>query len=154
MVSLLGIVAADLISKKIPVIFQIAKFFLIGVFNTFVDLGILNFLMWAFAITAGWGFSFFKAISFSIAAVNSYFWNRIWTFKAESKASGKEFLKFYIVTGIGFFLNVSIASLIVNVVGPQFGMAMKTWANIGAIIAVVCVAAWNFLGYKFIVFKK
>ena len=117
-------------------------------------MGILNFLMWAFAITAGWGFSFFKAISFSIAAVNSYFWNRIWTFKAESKASGKEFLKFYIVTGIGFFLNVGIASLIVNVVGPQFGMAMKTWANIGAIIAVVCVAAWNFLGYKFIVFKK
>ncbi len=153
--SILGITGSWLIAKKIPVIFQIAKFLLVGAFNTFVDLGLLNLLMWIFAATSGWTFSFFKAISFSIAAVNSYFWNKFWTFKKkETKASPKEFLKFYLITGIGFFLNVTIASLVVNFIGPQFGIMEKVWANIGAIIAVIIVSTWNFLGYKFIVFKK
>lgn len=153
--AVIGIVIASLLARKIPVIFQIAKFFLVGAFNTLIDLGLLNLLMWGFAVTVGWGYSFFKAISFTLAAVNSYLWNKFWTFrKKETKAGPKEFLKFYIITGIGFFLNVGIASLIVNAIGLQFGIAEKAWANIGAIIAVICVATWNFLGYKFIVFKK
>lgn len=153
--SILGISLAWLIAKKIPVIFQLAKFVLVGAFNTFIDLGLLNLLMWIFALTSGWGFSFFKAVSFSLAAVNSYFWNKFWTFKKEeTKTSPKEFLKFYLITGIGFFINISIASFIVNIIGSRFGIGPEIWANIGAIIAVIIVAAWNFLGYKFIVFKK
>jgi putative flippase GtrA len=109
----------------------------------------------AFLITSGWYFSFFKIISFSCAAVNSYFWNKFWTFKKkETKVGTKEFSQFYLITGISLLLNVGIASLIVNSIGPQFGLTEKIWANIGAFIGVLGAFIWNFLGYKFIVFKK
>ena len=100
-------------------------------------------------------FASFKALSFSIAAVNAYFWNKYWTFeKRETKPGAKEFGKLYIVTGIGFFLNVLIASLVFKTIGPQFGLSDKVWPTFSAGIATFIVFIWNFLGYKFIVFKK
>jgi len=145
----------SLFKNKSQAIFQFFKFTLVGSLNTFIDFGVLNFLMFIFQITFGWGYSIFKAISFSVAVINSYFWNKFWTFqKTETKAGGKEFSKFYLVTLIGFLINVGIASFIVNVIGPQFGFSKVIWANIGAFIAVLCAFIWNFLGSKLLVFKK
>src|SRR3989344_1912690 len=39
----IALTIAHLISKKIPVIFQFAKFAAVGTLNSFVDLGIFNF---------------------------------------------------------------------------------------------------------------
>ena len=153
--SILGLFVASLLGKKIPVILQAAKFALTGVLNSFIDLGILNLLIVIFGISTGWLYSVFKAISFCVSVINSYFWNKFWTFeKKKNGVVAKEFGQFFLIAGSGFFINVGIASLIVNVVGPQFGLSPEIWANIGAIIAIICVAAWNFLGYKFLVFKK
>jgi len=149
-----GILIASFLAKKIPVIFQFTKFFLVGVSNTFIKLGILNLLMWVFAVFSGLTYSAFIALSFSFSIINSYFWNKFWTFQNGTKVSTREFSKFYLIAGIGFLLDIGIASLIVNVMGPQFGLSQEIWANIGAIIAICCVSLWSFLGYKFIIFKK
>jgi len=146
---------AYVIGKKFLFIFQLAKFALTGALNTFIDLGILSVLMALSGITAGWGYSIFKGIGFVGATTNSYFWNKHWTFqKKESKEVKKEFLQFLVVSGIGFGINVGTASLVVNVVGPQFGLAANVWGMLGAVAAAVGAMAWNFIGYKFIVFKK
>ena len=155
LLALAFILIVSLFKEKLLAIYQLAKFMLVGTLNTFIDLGVLNFLMVLSGITSGWYFSLFKAISFSSAATNSYFWNKFWTFgKKETKVGVGEYSKFYVITGGGFLINVGIASLLVNVIGPQFGFSPTIWANIGAIIAVLCAFMWNFLGYKFIVFKK
>ncbi len=153
--SLIGTIIAYGVGKVFPILFQLAKFVLVGALNTFVDLGVLNILMLVFGISAGWLYSLFKALSFSASVVNSYFWNKFWTYEhKETKVGGKEFGKFYLVAGIGFLLNVGVASFVVNVIGPQFGVSPELWANIGAFVAIITVFMWNFLGYKFIVFKK
>lgn len=153
--TILAVGTADIIAKRIPVVSQIIKFFLVGVLNTLIDFGALNLLMWITAIFSGWIYSLFVALSFSLSMVNSYFWNKYWTFeKKETKPGVKEFSQFYIIAGIGFLLHISIASFIVNIIGPQFGLTEIIWANIGKGIAVILVCTWNFLGYKFIVFKK
>lgn len=152
--SALGLWFAYLISKKFLIIWQLAKFVLIGVLNTFIDLGVLNLLIFASGIVSGLFYSVFKGISFTIAATNSYFWNKFWTFSSKTSAQKKEFSQFFLVSIIGFLLNVGVASLVVNVVGQQFGLSPKIWANIGAIGATFIGMSWNFVGYKFIVFKK
>ena len=129
---------------------QFAKFFLIGIINTVVDLGVLNLLIFASDINRGFGYAIFKGISFLTATTNSYFWNKHWTFKAD-KGNFKQFLT---VSIIGLIVNVATASLIVEFIAPGCYSASPTmWANIGAIMGSMIGLLWNFAGYKFIVFK-
>jgi len=159
---LAGMYFASAVAAKIRVILQVARFFLVGTLNTFIDLGVLNILIWISGIATGIFYSIFKAVSFLVATINSYFWNKFWTFSASAqgyggqgkKVSGKEFGKFLIVTTIGLGINVGVASLAVNVIGPQFGLGEKIWASVGAIVAAFFAFVWNFLGSKFIVFRK
>jgi len=152
--SIVGLWIAYFIGKKFLVIWQSAKFILVGILNTLIDLGILNLLILISGIATGLGYSVFKGVSFTVAVINSYFWNKLWTFKKPKTAMpGKEFLQFFVVSAIGFGINVGVASLIVNIIGPQFSLGSKMWANAGAIIATFVAMTWNFIGYKFIVFK-
>ena len=149
----LGLYVASLIGKKFLIIFQAAKFFLVGTLNTFIDLGVLNFFIWVSGITKGIFYAIFKAISFLVATTNSYFWNKFWTFEKKEVPRPKEFLKFLVVTAIGLLINVGVASFVVNIIGPQFGISEKIWATIGAIVAAFFAFLWNFLASKLIVFK-
>ena len=153
--SLLGMFIVSTLGRKFLVFLQVGKFALVGALNTFVDLGVLNLLIWFSGIAAGPLYSIFKGISFLIATIHSYIWNKYWTFgKKETGFASKEFTKFLIVTTIGLFLNVSIASLIVNIIGPKFGVSEKIWASVGAFTATLFAWVWNFIGSKFFVFKK
>ena len=152
--SLIGLWISFWLGKKFLIIYQAAKFILVGILNTLIDLGLLNFLILISEIKEGLWFSVFKGISFTVAVFNSYFWNKFWTFKkSKTTQTGKEFVQFIIVSLIGFGLNVGVASLVVNAVGPQFGFSKEIWANVGAIAATAFAMGWNFVGYKFIVFK-
>jgi putative flippase GtrA len=143
------------LGKRFLWIFQMAKYLLIGVLATIADLGVLNLLMWISGVATGVSFSAFKGISFVMATTAKYFGDKFWAFeKTERAGMGKEFSQFFIVTLIGLGLNVGAASLVVNVIGSQFGMSEKLWANVGGIAAAFAVTAWNFIGYKFFVFKK
>jgi putative flippase GtrA len=144
----------SLLSRLFPVLLQIAKFVAVGGLNTLLDLGILNTLIFLSGIAAGWWYSIFKGISFIVAVINSYFWNKYWTFGASGTASIKEFSQFFVVSLIGFGINIGLASFVVNVMGSPEGISPERWANIGAISATIASLIWNFVGYKFIVFKK
>ncbi|MBU3964705.1 GtrA family protein [Patescibacteria group bacterium] len=153
-----GLFIADKLAKKIKVIWQLARFVLVGALNTFIDFGVLGFLLWVSKIDAGQTialYAFFKFLSFSFASINSYFWNRSWTFEKGGKAEGKEFAGFYLITGVGALLNVGIASLIVSMVGSGTAVSGNVLAGIIAPFAGVLIGfIWNFLGYKFFIFKK
>lgn len=159
-VFLLGVVAvfflwlASLISLKIPIVFQLAKFAAVGSFNTFLDWGIVNLLIFLTGIASGLGFSLFKAISFLIANIGSYFWNKYWTFVGKDKANIQEFGKFFVVSVIGMVLNVVVASLIVNYIAYPSFLSPRQWANVALLVATLVSLVWNFVGYKFFVFEK
>jgi len=153
--ALLGLWVAYLIGKRYLVIFQLAKFFLIGALFALFDLVILNFLIGYFEIAQGVLYSVFITISFIIANSVKYIADKYWTFKKYEKEGTRiEFTGFFIVTLIGGGIHIIIASLIVNGLGPQFGILPVVWANIGKILAITIASAWNFAGYKFLVFKK
>jgi len=151
----IGTAVAMLLSKRLPVLFEAAKFLLVGGLNTFVDLGILNLLIFTSGVATGGLFTLFKAVSFTGAVLNSYLFNKFWTFEEkEEKGLGAEFTQFVVVSLAGFLLNVGTATLMVNAIGPQFGLSPTLWANVGALAATFVAMTWNFLGYKLIVFKS
>ena len=140
--------------KKRLIFWQAIKFILVGGLNTIIDLGVLNLLMFIFGIASGIYYSLFKSISFTIAVINSYLWNKFWVFDRRDSNAKKEFFHFWIISLVGFGINVGVASFVVNLIGSQFELSLKIWANIGALIATFCAMFWNFFGYKFIIFKR
>ncbi|MDP2838233.1 MAG: GtrA family protein [Candidatus Moranbacteria bacterium] len=153
--AVLGIATGYVLSKIRPFFFQLAKFGLIGVTNTVVDLGIYNLLIFATDVSSGYLIAVFKSFSVLAAIINSYVWNKFWSFeKKEVGNVGEEFTQFLMVSLVGLLLNVGITAFVVNVIGAPAGIAEKTWANIGGLTASVLVLTWNFVGYKFFVFKK
>jgi putative flippase GtrA len=151
----LGLWIAALLGKKFVSIYQLAKFLLVGVVATIFDLGTLALFIDFSGITSGVFYNIFKGTSFVIATVLKYIPDKLWAFKKMGSVSiKKEFAQFFTVTLIGLGINVFVADLIVNRIGPQFGLPAQLWANIGGIGAVIVTFAWNFIGYKFIVFKK
>lgn len=145
---------ASKFSGRMPAILQFAKFLIVGGLNFLIDLGILNLLINLTDISSGGGYSAFKASSFLVAVINSYFLNKYWTFKVSGVPKTGEFIKFFTINLIGFGINVGTASLVVNVIGAPGGISDKLWASAGAAIASMVGLIWNFIGMKFVVFKK
>jgi putative flippase GtrA len=152
--ALIGVAIGDLIGKKIPIIMQLIKFAMVGFANTAVDFGILNLLMAMTGIYSGKNIFFLNSISFIVAVIHSFFWNKFWTFKVKKTEATKEFLQFLIVSIIGLLINGGIVYMITTWLQPMFGMSEVSWANAGKIAATAISLVWNFIGYKFIVFKK
>ena len=150
-----GYLTAFWLSRWFPVMIQFVKFGITGGLNALIYLGVLNLLISATGIAAGIYYSVFVSAAFIVSVMNSYVWNKYWVFKAsESAAGGGEFVKFFLVNLVGFGINVGAASFVVNVLGAPAGISESLWANIGAVSAVFITLFWNFIGMKFIVFKK
>lgn len=155
---LVGIYIGYLLGQKKKVIFQFAKFGETGGLNLLVDFGILNLLILLTGISTGILYSVFKGISFTSAVINSYIWNKFWVFKKRGKSEEvrKEIINFVIVSVVGLGINVLLASLLVyfsSLGHPQLQW-QKIWANAGAALGSITAMMWNFIGYKFFVFKK
>jgi putative flippase GtrA len=142
-----------LIGKRIPIFFQFAKFITVGLANTAVDFGVLNLLMWSSGVYEGKTIILFNVISFLIAAIHSYIWNKLWTFSFKGKSNvANQFLQFIIVSLVGVLINSGIVYIITTWVSSNASNGV--WVNIAKLVATVVSLVWNFIGYKFIVFKK
>ncbi len=148
-----GYAFAYWLSRWFPVMIQFIKFSIVGGLNFLIDLGILNFLIFWSGISAGIFYSVFKGTSFTVAVINSYFWNKYWTFQSGGAPRTSEFASFLAVNLIGFAINVSTASLVVNFIGAPPGISGSLWANVGAAVAAITSLLWNFIGMKYWVFK-
>lgn len=148
-------VAGALAARVLPFLKQLTKFGLVGGFNFLIDLGVLNLLIALTGISSGFGASVFKGMAFITAVVSSFLWNKFWTFQALSvDDAARQFLRFFVVTSIGFLFNVGTFTLFNDYIGPQAAIDPKTWASVSAAGAAGIGLVWNFLGYKFLVFIK
>jgi len=82
---------------------------------------------------------------YCIGIVNSYFWNKQFTFKSY-KSNFKEFPRFVLIFIISYLLNM----LFVIAAVEYFFMN----ENMAYIIGMIIYTIINFLGNKFITFKK
>jgi putative flippase GtrA len=144
------------IGKKYLFVYQLAKFLLIGAFFAIFDLIILNLLMEEFGISkdSGLKYPLFVAISFIIATIVKYVADKYWAFeKSEKGQAGMEFLKFFLVTLVSGLIQVGVASAAFKLFSSS-GMTDIVLANIGKISGIAVASVFNFICYKFFVFKK
>lgn len=145
--------AGAVASARFGFLYQLTKFALVGGLNFLIDLGVLTLLIAATGIASGFYADAFKGASFLVAMSSSFLWNKFWTFRALSTAdAGKQFAGFFAVTLGGFFINVGVFALL-NWLGP-LGLPPPAWASIAAGGAAIAGLIWNFLGYKFFVFRR
>src|SRR3989338_9197973 len=147
----IAIFIAWYIAKKNKLLWQLAKFALVGVLNTAIDFGILNFFIGMTGVASGAGIILINTTSFSTALVNSYFWNRDWVFDQTKKS---KFLTFAVVTLIGLSINTGVVYILTTYIQPILVTSPTLWANLAKVAATVLSLIWNFTGYKLIVFKK
>lgn len=146
-----GLWVASIVGKKIAILFQFAKFALVGFLNTSIDFGILNLLILFTGFTKGTGIGLINAPSFLAAILNSYFWNKKWVFRDSHKGN---FFVFVAITLIGLLINTSIVVAITTFIPPIIVDSPIIWANIAKALATALSMVWNFTGYRLVVFKK
>lgn len=134
---------------------QFWRYVIIGIINTGIDFGVFNMLSFAGGITSGNGLIPLNIISFSTAVVTGYFLHKRWSFQDQSQARKREqFTVFLFVTLIGAVINTAIVRLVATDIQPLFNLSAHEWLNVAKAIATAASLIWNFLGYKFWVFKK
>jgi len=146
---------ANQIGKKITFIDEAAKFFLVGAFSAVIDIKVFQFSVWALGLFILASPLISKSISFLAATVVKYTGNKLWVFEKNGKDGiKKEIIQFFVITLIGMIIDVTAFYYLTKIMGPQFSMQPKVWEELSIIFAALVAALWNFLGYKFWVFKK
>lgn len=118
---------------------QFVKFVLVGLLTTVINFSVYGLLLFldVYYLTAA-------VISFSIATLNSYTWNRIWTFRAGKHRIGK----------LAKFTTVQLAGLTLNLVGLWLLVEHAGLHEFPAqVLANGVVVASNFIGNKFWTFR-
>lgn len=122
---------------------QAFKFGIVGVLNTAVDLGLY------FVLTRWLGMANLpvaaKSISYSAGILNSFFWNKAWTFRSTA-STWKTLIPFVLVSLVGLGMNTG---------GMQLGLNVLHLPELIALgLATVFTLAWNFVFSKFVIFRK
>ncbi len=155
LMALCGLWLAFLIGRKMIFVFEGAKFFLVGAFCTVIDLKFFELLVWVFTFIIFVDPLIFKSISFILATSLKYWGNKYWAFgKHEKEDMGKEISKFFVITLLGLVVDIGIFYYATKILGPQFGLNFAIWTKVSVIASAIGAALFNFIGYKFLVFKK
>lgn len=138
---------------------QFMKFLVTGTIGAVVDFGAYNFL------TRGLGWdTVFEPFGYKIIAANlvsvflaistNFLLNKYWTFKNQDAAVLKQWSGYFTLNSFTFVLNQLLTSFFtfqVPIIELLFGNQKD---NAAKAIAIGCILSLNFLGSKFLIFRR
>ncbi len=122
------------------------RYFVVGVSNVIIDFGLLNLFLYLH-------FNLYLSISFSflVAATNSYFFNRNWTFQdRKDRRIGRQYAIFVLVSIVGLLLNNLLVYIFLKYI---FFTSLVVTANVAKLAAIGFVTVWNYSINRFFVFR-
>jgi putative flippase GtrA len=148
---------------------QGAKFGLVGISNTLIDFTVYSVVNAVFHVPVSSAFKV-KYLSGTVAMINSFYWNRRWTFKSRVGVA-KSGAKFVVATVVSVYLiQPGLVHFFTNAPGVGFG---TFWYNVAVTIGlghvlsqgfvertvafgmgVIGSAVWDFTLYKLWAFRK
>ncbi|MDD3480651.1 MAG: GtrA family protein [Patescibacteria group bacterium] len=145
---------------------QAGKFGIVGVSNTVIDLAVYNLLIFGFGMYEVSA----SVISVSLAIINSYIWNKRWTFQDRSRDDiPVEFIKFVSFSLVGLGIQAAVIWLLADkwLASGEFAYSIVDFIGLDAIFSSEFVIAnwakawgiglaliWNFVAYKNWTFKS
>jgi putative flippase GtrA len=134
------------------------RFGIVGTIGSVVDFGFLNLLTLVFHVP----FLVSSVISFSLAVINNFVLNRIWTFPGSRKEPiVNQLLQFGLVSVFGLLIRTPLLAWLETVLIP---MAEKNVPNlltptivghnVSLAIAIGVVLMWNYFANRFWTFKN
>jgi putative flippase GtrA len=120
--------------KGIPI--QFIKFCLVGSTGALIHLGLLYFLTEFLHI---W-YVLSAAMGFTVAVLNNFVWNKLWTFKNRSPRIPRQLLLFFTINVISLCINLSVLYILTEHAGM--------WYIEAQIVAILVAVTNNFLGNR------
>ena len=122
-----------------------AKFGIVGAFNTALDFGLFILLY----VGLGWSALGANSASVAVAATSSFFMNRHWTFRHRARTDlRREYSLFFLLNGVGLL----IANACILFVEQVMGKTGPLWFNIAQVAGLALGMVFRFTTYKRFVF--
>jgi putative flippase GtrA len=134
------------------------RFAIVGAIGAVIDFGIFNLLATLIGIPAVWA----SVVSFSLAVINNFAWNRLWTFpETRSTPVMKQLTQFTIVSLAGLAIRTPLFAYLEKLLIP---LAEKYIPNLltptivghntALAIVILVVMLWNFFINRLWTFKR
>lgn len=116
---------------------KIIRFGVVGMSGMCIDF----FLTWLCKEKIKWNKYIANTIGFSVAVVNNFYWNYVWTFKGTGSPIPSAFWMFVLFAVIGLLLNNILIYLFTDVASINFYLSK--------LLAIGGVFIWNFTSNYF-----
>lgn len=148
---------------------RFSKFLAVGATGFVVDFGVFNLLLKALSFPPVLA----QAISFTLAAINNFLWNRYWTYPdSRSKPILRQFGMFFVLSVIGLLIRTPIFALfsgpmvalvesmqdgvfagLITFITTTLNISIEQLGlNAALAVAVLVVLLWNFFSNRFITY--
>jgi putative flippase GtrA len=131
---------------------QLARFGLVGAFNTGLDFAVTNALFLVFRPEGTGGLMLISIVAVLVAATNSYFMNARWTFESRVQERLAP-ARFAIVALIGMIVNTAVFLFAIRYLPLFFEIGPVLLVNLGKLFGVAAAMVVTFLGYRLGVFR-
>lgn len=131
---------------------QLLRFSIVGGLNTFIDLLAFNLLLWLLPTTHVHVLVLYNSLAYLLGAVNSFFWNKLWTFEHRSKVTSRQVKHFAIVTLAGIVCNDALIWLVTSALTAA-SLSESFWTNGAKVAAIAGTFAISYIGMRFGVFN-
>ncbi|MBN2047347.1 MAG: GtrA family protein [Anaerolineaceae bacterium] len=136
------------------------KFAVVGSIGAVVDFGTLNLLTYFTPLPLVYA----QAISFVLAVINNFLWNRYWTYPdSRTKPIRSQLTQFFIINGVGLLVRTPIIVFSEKVIFSLTSAIVKTWTlpfadfltperiatNLAVVVAIFIVMMWNFFANRY-----
>lgn len=142
-------------AKVVGGFWQFARFGLVGVANTAIDFIITNILVLAFSAGTTLALFIISLIACGTATLNSFFLNRMWTFRASKEPlSASLIFRYYSIAFFAIIINTSVFLFFYQYLSEHYALP-KIWSiNISKLFGVMAASTASFIGFKLGVFDR
>lgn len=130
------------------------KFLIVGILNAAVDLLVLNLLLFLYPTRSGFWLTSYNTLGVVCAILNSYIWNRYWTFADVSSGSTVERAKFIAQAVLNILLNDVIVLAVSGYFTTNRAMPFVVSSNLAKAVAMFVSSSITYVFLRLFVFRR